>query len=430
MNDLTGTGMPDRIGKYPIVRQIGQGATSRVYLGRDPFSDRDVAVKIVRPELDVDDNARMRLRKAFMAEAALVGKLNHPHIVAIYDADMFDDFGYIVMEYVEGHTLQAHCVQTNLLPLEQIVEASFKCSRALDFAHRHGVIHRDVKPANILVTGKGGVKLSDFGTALNEETEHTQLEGVGSPLYMSPEQVLEQSLTAQSDVYSLGAVIYHLLTGRPTFSAGSRAGLAHQILNFDAEPPSVYRTDIPPELDQVVLRALSKDLSERYQTAAHLSRDLWKSHSCLLLPPEAASDSEHFNAIKDLPFFSGFNEVEIWETVRLSVYRTVDEYTAIALEGDVGTSFFLITAGEALVSKNGLHLDILTTGDCFGEILYFEATPTSRLTSIHAATRLTYIEITLSALQKASDSCQKQFNQAFLRILVARLAKATDRKRE
>ncbi len=427
MDALNTTDIRSKIGKYTLLGEIGRGATSRVHRGKDLFAERDVAIKIVRPEPGVDESARRRLRRAFLTEASMVGKLNHPHIIELYDADLFDDFGYIVMELIEGTTLMTHCDQARLLPLEQIVEVAFKCSRALDFAHRHGVIHRDIKPANILIRKDGEVKISDFGTAMNEETEHTQLEGVGTPLYMSPEQVKNQELTPQSDVYSLGSAVYHLLTGRPTFSAGSRASLAHQIVHIDPSPPSTYRTEIPAELDRVVMRALNKNVSERYLSAADMSRDLWKSHGSLLLPAESSSDSEQFHAIKDLPFFRDFSEVEIWETVRLSKRHVVQPKAIVAREGEIGGSFFMITSGKARVSKQEREVDTLTSGDCFGEILYFEEEIVKRSTSIFAAGDMTYIEIALSALQKASDACQKQFNRAFMRILVARLAEATDR---
>jgi eukaryotic-like serine/threonine-protein kinase len=142
---------PARIGKYPVMRELGRGATSRVYLGRDPFNNREVAIKVVRAETDVDTETRRRFHKVFLNEAALVGKLMHPHIMEIFDADVTDDFSYIVMEYIDGPTLEHYCEMSRLLPMERVVEIAFKCSLALDFAQRHGVIHRDIKPANILI---------------------------------------------------------------------------------------------------------------------------------------------------------------------------------------------------------------------------------------------------------------------------------------
>ncbi len=213
---------------------------------------------------------RRRFHKVFLNEASLVGKLIHPHIMAIYDADVADDYSYIVMEYVDGPTLEHYCNVASLLPVERVVEIAFKCSLALEFAHRHGVIHRDIKPANILISAHGDIKISDFGVALHAEAEHTHLQGVGSPAYMSPEQVQDKELSHQTDIYSLGVVMYQMLTGKLPFIAANKASLLYQIINIEPLPPSTHRTDIPPDLDRVIVRALDKDVRNRYQTWARL----------------------------------------------------------------------------------------------------------------------------------------------------------------
>ena len=423
MNDAT----PSKIGKYPVIREIGRGATSRVYLGRDPFANRDVAIKLVSYEAGVDTDLRRRFRKVFMNEASLVGKLIHPHIMAIYDADVADAYSYIVMEYVDGPTLEQYCNVASLLPVERVVEVAFKCSLALEFAHRHGVIHRDIKPANILISAQGDIKISDFGVALQAEAEHTHLQGVGSPSYMSPEQVQDKELSHQTDIYSLGVVMYQLLTGKLPFIAATKASLLYQIINIEPLPPSTHRTDISPDLDRVVMRALNKDVRNRYQTWGDFSRDLTQTYRHLELPPESISDTEKFNAIKSLPFFRDFRDVEIWETVRIAFFRRIRPGKTVIREGDVGESFFIIATGEARVAKAGNALDTLRAGDCFGEILYFEDTRARRITTISSTTPLALIEIKAAALQKATDACQKQFNQAFLRILIDRLTWANSR---
>ena len=423
MNDAT----PSKIGKYPVIREIGRGATSRVYLGRDPFANRDVAIKLVSNEAGVDTDLRRRFRKVFMNEASLVGKLIHPHIMAIYDADVADAYSYIVMEYVDGPTLEQYCSVAKLLPVERVVEVAFKCSLALEFAHRHGVIHRDIKPANILISAQSDIKISDFGVALQAEAEHTHLQGVGSPSYMSPEQVQDTELSHQTDIYSLGVVMYQLLTGKLPFIAATKASLLYQIINIEPLPPSTHRTDISPDLDRVVMRALNKDVRNRYQTWGDFSRDLTQTYRHLKLPPESISDTEKFNAIKALPFFRDFRDVEIWETVRIASFRRIQPGKTVIREGDVGESFFIIATGEARVAKAGNLLDTLRAGDCFGEILYFEDTRARRITTISSTTALALIEIKAAALQKATDACQKQFNQAFLRILIDRLTWANSR---
>jgi len=420
-------GFPSKIGKYPVIREIGRGATSRVYLGRDPFANRDVAIKLVSYENGINTDLRRRFHKVFMNEASLVGKLMHPHIMAIYDADVADAFSYIVMEYVDGPTLEQYCTAASLLPVEQVVEIAFKCSLALEFAHRHGVIHRDIKPANILISATGDIKISDFGVALHSEAEHTHLQGVGSPSYMSPEQVQDKELSHQTDIYSLGVMMYQLLTGKLPFIAATKASLLYQIVNIEPLPPSTHRADLSPDLVRVVMRALNKNVKDRYEAWGHFSRDLTQTYRHLKLPPESISDTEKFNAIKALPFFRDFRDVEVWETVRFASFRRIQSGKPVIREGDVGASFYVIASGKARVTKSGNLLDTLHAGDCFGEILYFEATRTQRITTISSATPLALIEIKAGALQKATDACQKQFNQAFLRILVDRLTWANSR---
>jgi len=419
--------IPSKIGKYPVVREIGHGATSRVFLGRDPFADRDVAIKLVSEAGGADTDLRRRFRKVFLNEASLVGKLIHPHIMAIYDADATDNFSYIVMEYVDGPTLDHYCEMDNLLPIERVVEVAFKCSLALEFAHRQGVIHRDIKPANILIGAQGDIKISDFGVALHAGGEHTHLQGVGSPAYMSPEQVQDKELSHQTDIYSLGVVIYQLLTGKLPFVAVNKASLLYQIINIEPLPPSIHRTDIPPDLDRVIMKALGKDQQVRYASWTEFSRDLTQTYRHLELPADSISDTEKFNAIKGLPFFKDFRDVEVWETVRISSFRRVQQDKTVIKEGDVGESFFVIVSGEAEVTKGGRTLNTLEAGHCFGEILYFEEINSKRVITISSVTPLTVIEIKAAALQKSSDACQKQFNKAFLRILIERLTWANSR---
>ena len=422
--------LPLKIGKYPVTREIARGGTSRVYLGRDPFANRDVAIKVVSAADGIDTDLRRRFHKVFLNEASLVGKLIHPHIMAIYDADAFDEYSYIVMEYVNGPTLEHFCNVSNLLPVDRIVEIAFKCSLALEFAHRHGIIHRDIKPANILIGARGDIKISDFGVALHSGGDHTHLQGVGSPAYMSPEQVQDKELSHQTDIYSLGIVLYQLLTGRLPFIGANKASLLYQILNIDPAPPSALRTDIPPALDNVVMRAVNKNLQLRHQTWGEFSRELTQTYRHLELPPDSISDTEKFSTIKALAFFSGFRDVEIWETVRIATFRRIAPEKIVIREGDVGENFYVIAAGRAQVTKANNPLNILDAGDCFGEILYFEDSKANRVTTISSITPLTAIEIKATALQKATDACQKQFNQAFLRILIARLTAANIRLSE
>ena len=412
--------IPERIGKYPIERELGHGATSRVFLGRDPFADRDVAIKVMHKDPDTDPLTRNRFDRVFLNEASLVGKLIHPNIIAIYDADVNIEFSYIAMEYVDGGTLEPYCQVADLLPLERVVEISFKCGLALDFANRSGIIHRDIKPANILIGQTGEIKITDFGVALQHDVEMTQLEGVGSPLYMSPEQAQDHALTHQADIYSLGVVMYRMLTGKTPFSASNSTSLLYQVINLAPPAPSVHRAGLPADLDRIVLKALAKNLDERYQTWEEFCADLARTHRNLALQADSISDTEKFGAIKAVPFFREFAHLDVWEMVRIAAFRRLAPRETVVREGDACESFFLIAEGGAHVTSEGRALSVLSDGDCFGEIPYFEDRG-KRTSSIVSITPLTIIEINATALRQSSDACQKQFNRAFVRILLQRI---------
>jgi serine/threonine protein kinase len=418
--------LEEHLGKYPIIREIGSGATSRVYLARDPFTDREVAIKVFLFDENVNPQTERMMHKAFLAEAALAGKLSHPHIVEILDAVIEPEHSYLVMEYVPGTTLEAHSDVTNLLPLNKVVEISFKCIRALEYAFQHGVIHRDIKPGNILLSKSGDTKVSDFGASFQQRhgQETTQITGVGSPAYMSPEQIRMEDVTHQTDIYSLGVVMYRLLTGRLPYEASTQAGLTYAILNAPASSPATLRPDLPPLLDQIVMKAISKNTSGRYQSWLDFGKDLSQAFTTLRLAGESVSDSERFNELRDMPFFEDFDDVELWEVVRIGSWKTLEAGTVIIREADKGESFFLLIEGEVGVALLGKVLSSIKPGGCFGEILYFSGRIGRRTTTITANTEVTIIEIKADALRAATDACQVGFNKAFMRVLVDRLTQA------
>ena len=228
---------PTKIGKYNILAELGRGATAVVYLGEDQFNDRKVAIKLVTPDEGMGPDEARRFEKLFLNEAAMVGKMSHPNIVGVYDAVIEGENRYIVMEYVGGGSLKKFCTETNLLPVRQAVLIIFKACRALDYAFQNGVIHRDIKSANILISERDDIKISDFGTAQISQATHTQIDGfVGSPAYMAPEQINEEPPSAQTDIYSLGVTMYELLAGRLPFQAANSVAMINKILNETATP--------------------------------------------------------------------------------------------------------------------------------------------------------------------------------------------------
>lgn len=250
------------IGKYRILQRLGEGATSEVFLCRDDFHNRNVAIKRVRAAALVDAVDGPVYARFFAAEAALVGRLQHPNVVQIYDAVPDPVAPYVVMEYVPGTTLRAYCRPDQLLPLELIVELGFKCAMALGYVYRQGLIHRDVKPANILVREDGVVKLTDFGIARAlDASGHTQHgEMLGTPNYISPEQAIGEQATGASDLYALGVVAHEMLTGTRPFDRGTPIATALSHVN---EPPPPLGDDVPADLREVVELLLDKDPTKR-----------------------------------------------------------------------------------------------------------------------------------------------------------------------
>ena len=206
--------MLEKVGKYEVIRVLGKGATAVVYLARDPDADREVAVKLIK----FDGNIAMsrRLRKLFQTEDSIGRRLTHPNIVQLYDAVVEDDQAYIVMEFIEGTSLEQYCPINKLLPMHRAIGIIFKCCLALDYAFRQGVVHRDIKPANILLDKDDNPKITDFGLALNLNKDLNRdssfIMGVGSPAYMSPEQIKNYPLNQKTDLYSLGVLLFQLLT--------------------------------------------------------------------------------------------------------------------------------------------------------------------------------------------------------------------------
>lgn len=417
----------EKIGKYKVLRQIGTGATSAVYLALDPFTNREVAIKLVNASALGDKETGRRYRKLFLTEASLVGKLAHPHIATIYDAAEEDEASYIVMEYVDGETLQKYCKVDNLLPIDKTIEIIFKLCRALVHAQQQGIIHRDIKPANVLLTQNGDIKITDFGAALAVSSDTTQLTGIGSPAYMSPEQVREQPLSHQTDIFSLGILFYYMLSGHHPFMANNNYSVVYLINNVEPPPPSSYRAEIPASLDRIVAKALAKKTADRYATWEDFAHDLVGAFSTLKKPEDNIPDSERFNILRELRYFHDFTDIELWEVLRITTWNRFAAGDILLREGEVGHSFFILVAGEVNVRKGENTLTTLRAGDCFGEMAYLGSKEFRRTASVIAEADVTAIEIDAEALQNASESCRHRFNGAFLGILVDRLEVANTR---
>jgi eukaryotic-like serine/threonine-protein kinase len=417
-----------QIGKYPVLRKLGEGGTSEVYLCNDPFNARDVAIKVAFPEQFQDPDGGRRYKKLFLTEASLAGKLHHPHICKIYDAVAEEKLNYIVMEYVDGGTLDKFCRPQALLPIERAIEVVFKCTRALHYAQTLGIIHRDIKPANILHTGETEVKITDFGAALISSSFTTQVSAIGSPAFMSPEQVKEQALDHQTDIYSMGVVLYNLLTGRLPFRATNNFTLIYQITNVEAEPPSALRPEIPAGLDALVLRAMAKDLGTRYRHWEEFSLDLAELFRARYQRGQTGApfaDTDKFDTLRKLPFFQNFSDAELWEVARISTWRQVAEGEALMKEGEPGDFFCILARGQVKVTKNGRLLNLLGAGEPFGEMAYLSHRDRApRGADITVASDADIISVPTQNLAQASEGCRAKFDRAFMQILLDRLSMA------
>ena len=418
--------LPEKIGKYPVIGIAGRGNMGMVYIGYDPFHGRDVAIKVCKLAPDMGDDSARVARKMFFNEAHTAGVLDHPNITRVLDAGEENDEPYLVMEYVDGATtLDSHCRPGHLLPVPAIARIVFDCAKALDYAHRRGVIHRDIKPSNLMLTEDGTVKIGDFGVAQLPMDEATHVMGImGSPLYMSPEQLQDEQLTGRTDLYSLGVVMFELLAGEPPFSAGNFAQLVRKIV--DEEPPSLValRPDLPAEVVAIVARALEKDPDRRFQSGSDFASELVVAFPSLAGGGGDRSDDEKLSLARKIALFNDFSDDELAEVLRVGYWEQYGPGETIIKEGLDDYSFCILVAGDVEVKKRGQVLTNLKTGDCFGEMSYLARK--RRTATIAALNDVSILRISEAQMDQARDSVQARFNKVFLKTLVQRLEQTSD----
>ena len=274
--------MISMLGRYEILAELGQGAMGTVYQARDPLLDRIVAIKTVNLNLPKDEVAEYEAR--FYQEAKAAGQLSHRNIVTIYDVGKSDRLAYMAMELLQGQELRTMLGSRTPIPVEQALEITAQVADGLQYAHDRQVIHRDIKPANIMVCDDGLVKITDFGIArMRNNAVKTQTGMIlGSPKYMSPEQVAGRRADTRSDLFSLGVVLYEMLTGTSPFVADNIHGVMYQTINFNPPAPKTLNPELPDVLNFIVAKALAKNLDDRYATAKDFSNDLREARAAVL----------------------------------------------------------------------------------------------------------------------------------------------------
>src|SRR5690242_16765502 len=258
-----------KLGRYEVLNELGKGAMGVVYLAKDPVIGRLVAIKTIKTSQTGDDDSESReFRERFVREAQTAGILSHPNIVTIHDIgeDAESRTSFIAMEYIEGRNLKTLLADKKKFSWEEVADLIAQIAEALDYAHRKGIIHRDVKPANVILTTDGKVKITDFGIAKVASSNLTTTgQFLGTPNYMSPEQVSGAPVDGRSDIFSLGVVLYELLTRRKPFMGENLTSISYKIVHEDFTPPAELSADVPPEFNPIVARAMAKDPWNRYQ---------------------------------------------------------------------------------------------------------------------------------------------------------------------
>ncbi len=402
----------ESVDRYKVSGKLGQGGNAVVYLGTDPYIGRQVALKISQP---ASDNNRHK----FFVEAQSAGRLNHPNIVSIYDAGTYGTYCYITMEYIQGSTLEKHCRPDTLLPMSRVVEIIFTICNALDYAHKQKVIHRDIKPSNIMLDENGAPKLTDFGVAqITEETSETGL--WGTPSYMSPEAIKEEALGSYSDIFSLGCVLYELLGGQQAFPGENNFTIMYKITNSEPPPIGELRKDLPPILEEIVKKSMTKDYTERYQSCLDFAYDLRVALRGLAdnIVTEKAKDV--LDLVHNVPFFNNFSKEQLGELVSDSTLIKVHKGKIIVAEGDIDDAFFVILSGRALIRKGDMDIATIGAGECFGEMACIAGQ--ARVAAVLAKTDCILMKINATLIDRSSESIQLLFFKNFATTLVKRLS--------
>ncbi len=414
------TDLPRKIGKYDVVDLLGKGSMGIVYRGHDAYVDRPVAIKLAT-NTDTGDESAGMAKRMFVNEARSVGRLDHPHVLKVYEAGEEDGQPYMVMEYIAGgDTLRSYCKPDTLLPIPTVVKLIRQTADALDYAHAQGVLHRDIKPANIMLTEDGVVKLGDFGIAKRLGVDQTQIIGwFGSPLYMSPEQAQDAEVTAQSDIFSLGSVLYEMLVGVPPFAAKGLTGLIQKVCQEDPKPLMEIREEIPQQLWRVASKMLEKKLNKRYKSGRDLAADLEAvlevmEHESLIL-----TDEQKLERMAELTFFAEFSKSELKEILKVSTWRRFGAGESIFVEDDKDRAFYVIVDGSIAATINGIQISDIETGDCFGEMEYLSGA--GRTAAVSANRETVAIVVDRDVKEWASLPCQLRLSRVFQAILIARL---------
>jgi len=429
------------IGRYRVVGRLGAGAMGIVYKCHDADLDRFVAVKTItmaRAGLLPEDEQRLR---TFYMEARIAAKLSHPNICAIYDIGFSSDTRYFVMEYVEGTTLQELIKKGSDTPLNEKITILSTIARAMNYAHKRKVVHRDIKPANIMISSYNEPKIMDFGIAKLQGGALIGLDEVsavfGSPQYMSPEQIEGKEAHAASDIFSLGVLSYEFLTGKKPFNGNTVEDILMSVLTAVPPPPATLNQALPKELDDIVMKALSKDAAARHASAGDFSDEMEILLNGLEKAPEeirlkAQANKSVINWLKsEYMLFSDFSDEEIVEIFKLASREVYKVGEVIFQEGTAGNRMFIIVEGKVQIIKgnptgnDSIEMVTLKPGSCFGEMAIIDSSPRSA-TAI-AVENVSLVSISEAVLRINNPELCLKLYRNLASIVAENLRKASER---
>ena len=451
MEDIEQTDGP-RFGEFHAVSELGRGATSTVYLAvkkferaaaADPalgeeFPDlmpaestplpQRVAVKVVN-FTDESTKLSRRFRKLFATEAWVASQLDHPNITKVFDWKVEDDRAYLIMEHLEGETLDSFVSLDKLLPVQQVVDIIHKVAVALDYAHRRGVVNRDIKPANVMLCTNGEIKVMDFGLALNikknVDIDSTYINGLGSPSYMSPEQIKGYTLNHQTDLYSLGVMFYQLLTGRLPFRAKNTAALIYQIINMSPVPVTQLNPELPAFTDLVIAKAMEKDLYSRYRLGANFAKDLSDAPYQRVKVSQTVNLDVRWKALRAITALGDIDDLDIWELLRASSWRELPPATVIMREGEEGNSFGIVVKGLVELENSDRAFTIAARGDFVGATEWLDKGAPRRMCTATTLDNVVYLEVHPVAFEYATEELAEVVNRLAMESVLKRLRAAT-----